>query len=167
MKLIKVVVIITFMIVLMINSKLQAQALPLPGDIAAKLLVKVIEFEKNISKQDIVIYVQGAPDVAKELEKMIGQAGIVKVVSGPSLPASKPTIYFVNNAGHLAEALKYTRQNKVLSVSNYPSFVPTGVTLGLGVGQDNKAKIILNVTASEEEGVDWEPAIMKVAKIVK
>jgi len=167
MKLIKSIVIITFIILLMFNCKIQAQVLPLPGDIAAKLLIKVIGFEKNISKQDIVIYVQGAPDVAKEFQKLIGQAGIIKVVSGPSLPASKPTIYFVNNAGHLAEALKYTRENKVLSVSNYPSFVPTGVTLGLGVGQDNKAKILLNVTASEQEGLNWEPAIMKVAQIIK
>ena len=167
MKLIKSIVIIAFAFLLIIFSKLQAQVMPVPGDIAAKLLVKVIEFEKNISKQDISIYVQGAPDVAKELKKMVGKAGIVKVVSGPSLPESKPTIYFVNNAGHLAEALKYTRENKVLSVSNYPAFVPTGITLGLGVGQDNKTKILLNVTASEQEGADWKPAMLKVAQIVK
>lgn len=167
MKLNKSIVIITFILLFILSSKIPAQALPIPGNVAARLLVKVIEFEKNISKKDITIYVQGAPEVANELKKFVGQAGITEVVSGSSLPESKPTIFFISNAGYLADAIKYTQDNKVLSVSNYPAFVTSGITLGLGVGEDNKAKILLNVKSSEKEGLDWNPAIMKVAQIIK
>ena len=167
MKLIKIVVFIFISLLFIDSNQVQAQVYPIPGDIAARLLVKVIDFEKNISKKDITIYVQGAPDIAKALQKYVGQAGITEVLSGSSLPTTKPTIYFVSNAGYLADVIKYTRNNKVLSVSNYPAFVETGITLGFGVGEDKKVKILLNVASSEEEGLEWKPAIMKVAQIVQ
>ena len=87
--------------------------------------------------------------------------------SGNSLPSSKPSILFVADNGKDDMATKYTQENKVLSATNIPDLVSKGVTLGFGVGSDNKPKILLNVNSSAKEGLDWNPAIMKVAQIVK
>ena len=153
--------------ILILNAQLPAQTKEAPASIAAALLVKVIGFEKNISSGDITIYVLGKSDVDEELTKIIGQANIKKVLSGNNLPSSKPSILFIANAGKLNAAIKYTQDNKILSVTNLPDLVSDGATLGFGVGTDNKPKILLNINSSAKEGLDWNPAIMKVAQIIK
>ena len=144
-----------------------AQTKEAPAPIAAALLVKVIGFEKNISAGDITIFVLGSGDITNELKKVIGQAKIKSVQSGNSLPSSKPSILFVADNGKADAAMKYTQENKVLSATNMPDLVSKGVSLGFGVGADNKPKILLNVTSSAKESLDWNPAIMKVAQIIK
>ena len=154
-------------LLLFLNSQVAAQTEEAPASIAAALLVKVIGFEKNLSTSDIKIYVLGSNDMADELKKVIGQAKIKTVQSGNSLPSSKPSILFVADEGKADDATKYTQENNVLSATNIPDLVSKGVTLGFGVGSDNKPKILLNVTSSAKESLDWNPAIMKVAQIIK
>ncbi len=167
MKFIKHKFLLTVSLLVVFNGLLTAQVNEAPAPIAAALLVKVIGFEKNISAGDITIYVLGSGSMASELKKVIGQANIKSVQSGNSLPSSKPSILFVTDDGKTDVTTKYTQENKVLSATNIPDLVSKGVTLGFGVGSDNKPKILLNVTSSAEEGLDWNPAIMKVAQIIK
>jgi hypothetical protein len=167
MKFIKLIFLLTVGCLLVFNGFLLAQVNEAPAPIAAALLVKVIGFEKNISAGEITIYVLGSNDISNELKKVIGQANIKTVQSGNSIPSSKPSILFVADNGKDDMATKYTQENKVLSATNIPDLVSKGVTLGFGVGSDNKPKILLNVNSSAKEGLDWNPAIMKVAQIVK
>jgi len=37
-----------------------------------------------------------------------------------------------------------------------------GISLGIGL-EDGKPKILLNLSASKDEGIDWNPAILKIA----
>jgi acylphosphatase len=158
---------LTVMFLFIYYGILLAQAEEAPAPIAAALLVKVIGFEKNISSGDITIYVLGSSEVTKELKKVIGQANIKNVQSGNDLPSSKPSILFLCNADKVEATIEYTRENKILSVTNIPDLVTEGVTLGFGVGNDNKPKIFLNINSSAKEGLNWNPAIMKVAQIIK
>jgi hypothetical protein len=167
MKYFKSIVLITLSFLLIIGNNLRAQVNAAPAQISAILLVKVIGFEKNISKNDISIYVLGSPPIADALQKVVGQANIKNVASGNDLPTSKPNILFVCSAANLGNAIKYSQENKVLTVTNYPSFVQSGVTLGFGVMDDKRAKILFNINSSAKEGLDWNPAIMKVAQIIK
>jgi hypothetical protein len=144
-----------------------AQEKEAPANIAAAMIVKVIGFEKSTSSGDISIYVFSAPEVAVELKKVIGQANLKSVEAGDALPTSKPSALFVGNAAKADAAIKYTRDNKILSVTSLPELVAKGVTLGFGVGEDNKPKILLNLTSSAAEGLDWNPAILKVAKAIQ
>jgi acylphosphatase len=155
------------LLLLFLNTQVSAQTKEAPASIAAALLVKVIGFEKNISAGDITIYVLGSSSMASELKKVIGQAKIKTVDSGNSLPSAKPSILFVADNNKADAAMKYTQENKVLSATNIPDLVSKGTTLGFGVGADNKPKILLNVTSSAKEGLDWNPAIMKVAQVIK
>ena len=105
--------------------------------------------------------------MTKELQKIIGQANIKNVESGNNLPSTTPSILFVCDKSKVDEAIKYTQDNKILSATNLPDLVTGGVTLGFGVGDDNKPKILLNINSSAKEGLNWNPAIMKVAQIIK
>lgn len=167
MKFIRQIILLTIGFLIIMNSKLPAQPKEAPAAIAVALLVKVIGFEKDISSGDITIYVLGSSDVTKELKKVIGQANIKSVQSGNDLPSSIPSILFICDVKKAEKATKYTQDNKILSVTNLPDLVTEGVTLGFGVGSDNKPKILLNINSSAKEGLNWNPAIMKVAQIIK
>lgn len=153
-------------------STLSAQVQDAPANVAAALLVKLAAFEKNIaSGGDVSVYVMGAPEVAKELEKGIGQkigsATLTSVNSGDAVPGAKPSILYVGDKSKVSVATEYTHANKVLSMTGIPSLVNDGITLGFGVGSDGKPQIKLNLSSTVVEGASWNPAIMKVAKTVK
>jgi hypothetical protein len=132
----------------------------------------VAAFEKNIaSGPEVKIYVLHAPEVAAELEKgigtKIGNAVLKSVQSGQSLPGQPVNILVLGGAADLNAALNYTRTNHVLSITGSQDLMPKGVTVGIGIGNDGKPMIRLNLTSTIEEGLSWNPAIMKVAKTVK
>ncbi|MCZ6677982.1 MAG: YfiR/HmsC family protein [Candidatus Poribacteria bacterium] len=154
------------------NTQLYAASKDAPPKIVAVLIVKLIAFDKKIggSAKDLTIYVMGAPNVAKALEKgigkKIGKATLKNVVQGDGLPENKPDVFYVGDASKVDEASNYTRSNKVLSVTGIVELIPKGISLGMGVGDDGKPKILLNLTAAKSEGIDWNPAILKVASEV-
>lgn len=152
---------------IMQNSFAQKEA---PTSLAAALVMKLAGFNSKI-KGDVSIYVIGSNALADELKKGIGKnigGGVLKEVkSGDDVPSSKPSIVFIANAGKAGAAVGYCKKNKVMSVTNIPTLASKGVSLSIGVGDDGKPKIILNVTASADEGADWNQAIMKVAETIK
>jgi hypothetical protein len=149
-----------------------SQILDAPQNIAAALLIKLSAFEKTISSTgDVMVYVLGAPDVASELQKVvgqsIGQSRLAKVKSGENIPAEKPDILYIGKTSKLTQAIAYTRNNKILSITGMPNLVMEGVTLGIGVGSDGRPKVVLNLSSTVEENLTWNPAIMKIARIIK
>ncbi len=142
------------------------------ASVSGALFLKLVPMEKNLaSVGDIIVYVLGNEEVAAELKKGIGKSiggsTLKNVLSGTDLPAEKPSCMFVGNPDKVNDAIAYTRAKKILSVTNDPGLVTKGVTLGLGIGGDGKPKILLNISSSSEEGLDWNPAIMKIAQVVK
>lgn len=150
-----------------------AAAQQAPPSVVAALTIKLMAFEKSLggSAHDLTIYVLGAPAIADELKVGIGagvgSAKLVNIQRGDGLPATKPSVLFVGNAAKAGEAIQYARTNKVLTVTGLPALVSKGVTLGIGLGDSGRPEITLNLSASAAEGLDWNPAIMKVAKTIK
>lgn len=154
----------------MSDAGFDAKIMNAPAKIVAPMIGKLLAFEKNIAG-NITIYVLGAPDVAAEFEKgigkTIGRATIVKVDQGPDLPATKPTILYIGDAVKVRQVLQYTQAEKVMSTTGQPALVQSGVALGIGIGEDGKPKVLLNVTTSEREALNWNPAIYEVAQLIK
>ena len=159
-------------VLFLICGQAVAQLKKPPADISAAMLIKVADFEKKISDgRDVSIYVLGAPEVAAELRKgigrSIGKSVLRSVEAGSDLPATTPSILYVDASARVSEVIGYTRRNKILSATGNPDLVGKGITLGFGVGKDGKMKILLNSTSSGEEGLEWNPAIFKIAKMVQ
>jgi hypothetical protein len=165
----KTFILIWFSALVLLRSPLFPQVQTAPPGLAATLIVKLAAFEKGISSSPgVTIYVLADPKVAVELEKgvgtAIGQSRLSSVLSGTRLPAEKPSILFVGGGARPEEAIAYSRSQKILSVTANPEWIARGVNLGVGVGNDGKPKVLLNLTATAEENCDWNPAIMKLAK---
>jgi hypothetical protein len=154
------------------HSPLLSQAGDAPANVAAALLVKAAAFERRTAGGgDVSVYVLGGRDVAAELKKGTGQAlgaSVLKTVQeGADLPSAQPTILFIGDKAKAADAIAYCRTRKVMSAAASPDLVKKGVSLGFGISGGGSPEIWVNLKASLEEGLDWNPALMKVAKTVQ
>lgn len=139
-----------------------------PPKLQAALLIKLLAYYTNLGADPFVIHVIGAPEVASELKahvgKTAGKATLNDVTTSNGLPTGGAKVVYVGSG--VAEAIAYTASNKVLSVTGVPGYVTEGVTLGISI-ENKKPKIILNLTSSKNEDINWNPAILKVAATIK
>ena len=146
-------------------------------ELASKIIVKVMTLDQDLLKKTggkLEIGVIGSPEAVTAFTKLKGSAidkdasvSIAEVTAYESMPPSaKPTLIFVGANADPAAVTKYTRGNQVLSVTNVASFVERGVTLGIEMN-DNKPKVLLNLTSSESEGLNWDPKILKISRTIR
>jgi hypothetical protein len=154
-----------------------ARAQEVDVDLASKIILKIMMLDQDLQKKTggkIEIGVIGSPEAVQAFTRLKGSAidkdssiSVGEVVAFDALPpGQKPTIVFVGSAADPAAVTKYTRGNRVLSVTNVSGFVDKGVTLGVGL-ENNKPKVLLNLTGSESEGMNWDPKILKISKTVR
>lgn len=142
-----------------------------PADIQAALTLKLLAFhEKLSSSSNITVYVVNGSEYAhilkKAIGKPIGSSTLSSVIEGDDVPGEKPSVIYLGNSSKLDDILSYSRSNDILSITGDPSLISKGVTLGFGVSQE-KPKILLNLSSSKLEDINWNPAILKVAITTK
>lgn len=156
---------------------LVAQAQTVDVELASKIIVKIMMLDQDLQKKTggkLEIGVIGSPQAVAAFTKLKGSAidkdasvSITEVIAYDSMPPSaKPTLIFVGEGADPAVVTKYTRGNQILSVTNVASFVERGVTLGIEM-ENNKPKVLLNLTSSESEGLNWDPKILKISRTVR
>ena len=142
-----------------------------PPKLQAGLFLKLLAFNKGLaSGGDISIYVMGSPEFAAEMKtsigRPVGQAKIGAVIQGDTLPAERPEVIYVANASMTDTVIEYARANHIMSITGRPDQVEKGVTLGVGV-LEGKPRVLLNLTSSKQEGIDWNPALLKISTVIK
>ncbi|MFH2037016.1 MAG: YfiR family protein [Candidatus Zixiibacteriota bacterium] len=165
-------VFILMLVFLLSGNSLLAEDKPAPANVAADMTTKLLKMENKTSQAgDITIYVMGDPDVAAILEELIGmeigKSKIDKITMGDDLPKTKPTVLFIGDESKVDKAVEYTRAEKILSVTGIPNLISKGVSLGIGISETLNFKIIINLPASNQEGLDWNPAILKLATVIE
>lgn len=144
----------------------------LPAKLAAALVLKIASFEKGVAKAgDVNVFVVNDAELQKELEKLVGQkigsSELAKVRGGDSLPSSPPNIMVIGNSPSAIDAVNYAKSTKILSMTGSTEALKSGVAVGLVLGDNKKPKILLNLSTSTASSLKWNPAIMKVAKVIK
>lgn len=151
---------------LLLASPVSAQEAP--PKLQAALIMKLLAFYTNLGDKPFTVYVLGSDAVAGELQGLVGQksgkATLNKVEAGDTIPGDKYDVIYVGK--DVADAIAYSQSNKALSVTGKNGFVNDGVTLGIGV-EGNKPKILLNLSSSKSEDINWNPAILKVAATIQ
>lgn len=138
-----------------------------PAKFQAALFVKILAMCTNLGNEPFTVHVVGAPDVAKELKALIGnavgKASLAGVTEGSGPPSKAVKVVYVGD--NVAQMIAWTQENKALSITGVPAYVNEGVTLGVGL-EDRKAKILLNLSSTKAEGINWNPRILKVAATI-
>src|SRR6056297_474906 len=156
---------------LLIFNIAYAQLKKAPPSQIPQAIIQACVFEKSISTQDeITIYVMGSEKIADVLKMYVGQklgnSTLTEVKVGQKAPSDKPTMLFLGDPELLNRATAYCQENGVLSITNMPSMVQAGVSLGIGIDEAGSLKLLLNPKAADKERTNWNLAIMKLAIIV-
>jgi hypothetical protein len=135
--------------------------------------LKIISMQKQFSgkSEGITVYVLGDNNVAKAFqavtEQQFGSMKLARVLFGEDLPAEKPDVLFIGDRNKADQAIKYTRENKVLSMARSDRLIPKGVTLTIYTSPDGGTVITMNMSGALLEGIDVNPATLKVARVAK
>ena len=155
-----------------------AHAQDIEAALASKIILKVLLFDEDIEQKTqnhVVVGVIGSDAAYEAFLSLKGQKidqgrdlVVSEVVLYEKIPGAseRPTVLFVGSGANPQEILSFTRSNKVLSATNVASFVHQGVTVGVTV-QNSRPRVLLNLVGSEEEGMNWNPKILKIARIIK
>jgi hypothetical protein len=138
-----------------------------PANLQAAIIMKLLPYYTNLGDGPFTIHVIGDSAVANEFKskwqgKAAGKATLNAVTEGDTPDAGAKVIYVGKD---VVAAIAHSQGNQVLSVTGNAKFVADGVTLGIGI-EAGKPKILLNLSSSKAEGVNWNPAILKVAETI-
>lgn len=68
--------------------------------------------------------------------------------------------------GHVTQIHDWCLENKVIPVTPVPDFVERGLAIGVVVHK-NKARLMVNLPATESLGMRLAPEVLKLAKVVR
>ena len=140
--------------------------------VLAETILKLISFKKRCSSKssEITVYVLGSEEAAKEPDKMIGtrvgNATLKKVEKGAELPEDIPDVFYIVDDTKLFSAIMFTRTQKILNVTDLTNMAEKGVTLNIATAEDGSPSNAIILTASKEADLDWNPVILKIARVV-
>ena len=152
-----------------------ARAEQIDMDLASKIILKVMMLDKDIHRKtggEIVVGVIGSRSATRSFRALKGQPidrrslmHVAEVIEYDKLPpvSEAPTFLFAGADADPSEVMRYTRDNDLLSVTTVAGHVDKGITLGIGV-EENRPKILLNLTGSKAERMSWDPKILKISR---
>jgi len=151
------------MLAISVLASQAANAARIPANAEATVVTKVMALEQKIaSSEEVSIHVIDAPEVAEALEKRIGRkigiGKLVKVTSSKSLPTQPVSAIYIGSKKVLDEALAYSRENNILSVTGVDSLKGLGVSLEVDLFA-GKPNIAINTASATEEELTFDVAL--------
>jgi hypothetical protein len=181
------------LLVLFLISPLTGEEIPVPLDLQAKLLLKILTFDRNLEKRAdsaVVVGIVYNPEdtdskkVKSEFSKALGKYSDKKVKGLPvsqiglkysswanllnNIRSYNVSVLYVTsgNSDNLEEILKASRADSVLTVTGVLKYVEEGVSIGIGL-KENKPQIMVNLSSAEAEGTDFSSQLLRLAKVIE
>ncbi|MBU2583915.1 MAG: YfiR family protein [Bacteroidetes bacterium] len=168
-----------------------AQGMEIPATIQISILLKTLSFDRKLSERsgdelNMLIIYQGNYTTSqlanKEVSEALNKLSINKVEGIPI------KYYFLNidESNLLSAVIKYeinliyvcplrgislktitsiSREKSIISFTGIPSYVESGISIGVGLKRD-KPQIVINLTSSKAEGADFSSQLLKLSKVI-
>lgn len=164
-----------------------------PFDLQAKLLLKILTFDRNLETRvdsAVVVGIVYQPGYRQserarsELSAALDKYSDKKV---KGLPVSVVTIRYLSrldlmakvrsenvsvlyvtscDSAHLEEIIKVARENHILTISSEKSHVEEGISLAVGL-KENKPQITINLSSAKAEGCEFSSQLLKLAEVLE
>lgn len=178
-------------LVLFSFSHLAGEETCVPFDLQAKLLLKILTFDRNLEKRADsavvvgIVYKPGSEEsekarseFSKALEKYSGKRvkGFplshisLKYLSWSDLAAKMKTynvsVLYVTpgDSVYLRGVIKASRAESVLTATGITKYVEKGVSIGIGL-KGNNPQISVNLASAKAEGANFSSQLLKLVKL--
>jgi YfiR/HmsC-like len=178
----------------MISMSLSARAADLPANFQSLFLLRILAYDRNLKTRAgdavsiLVIYQDGndASDAMKgEIVRAVTKVAKDTQVSG--LPVRISAVAYADATGldaaitsakasalylcpgldaSLGAIADVTHRRSVLSFTGVEPWVTKSVAIGL-VARESKPAVIVNLAASKAEGADLDPALLRLAEVIR
>lgn len=172
---------------------LTAQEIAVPVDVQVPLLVKILDFDRNLSTRargEVVLGVlcQGkfrtsaavAGEVQREVSRLAGatigglrvRVVVIDLDTTPNLAAAlhrlQVTVLYVSplRAVEVGSVTTASRAAQITTLTGVPRYVETGLAIGIDM-KGERPQIVVNLAASRAEGADLNAQLLKLARIVQ
>ncbi len=160
-----------FLIILATTSiqHCSAQNMPVPENIQAALLPKVLKFNSNFSDKNPIRLLLVYDNISQKSKDLmiqdLDQSFDIKAIKLEELYTSIKNTDIVYFMPGLQLAAEICKEHKVLSVSGISQYAENGnVSLAFGL-LNNKPKIFINLTSMEQEGQTISSEILRISKV--
>lgn len=172
---------------------LAAQEVAVPVDVQVPLLVKILNFDRNLTTRahgEVVLGVlcQGkyrtsadvAGEVQREARRLAGatigglqvRVVVIDLDETPDLVAAlhrlHVTVLYVSplRAVDVGSVTTASRAAQVTTLTGVPRYVETGLAIGIDM-KGERPQIVVNLAASRAEGAELNAQLLKLARIVQ
>ncbi len=168
-----------------------AQGMEIPAKIQISIFLKTLSFDRKLSERsgdelNMLIIYQGnyTPSqlASQEVSEALNELSINKVEGIPI------KYYFLNidEFNLLSAVIKHkinliyvcplrgislktitsiSREKSIISFTGIPSYVESGISIGVGLKRD-KPQIVINLTSSKAEGADFSSQLLNLSKVI-
>jgi hypothetical protein len=164
----------------------RAQEVPVPADLQAKLFLRILGFDRNLSREGelrVGILVQrrhrASLEAGEELARAFGRlpAGekAVEVVLLDAETASVKELLTDRRldavcvmplrAVAIEDVAVAARDRKVRTLTGVPGYLSRGLGAGVGL-RDQRPEVLINLAAARAEGADYSSQLLAFARLV-
>lgn len=171
-----------------------AEEMPVPIEVQVPLIMKILTFDRNFEQNfetDVTIGIVYVPGDSSSLEvrdhlsswleqsadktlktrpvKYISVAYNTKSELEQAITSHNVNLLYITpgNSEHLNTLLTISQTNQIITVTGVPGYVEQGVSIGLGLKENQKPKIQINLASSKSEGVAFEAKLLKLAEVIR
>ena len=152
-------------------QKLSAQVMPVPINIQAALMSKVLKFNSKLAEKSsikiLIVYNADSKICKDEMVAELVKSMEVKAINPSELEASikgYDVVYFMPGA---QENWNLCKENKVLTISGISKYTEDGsVSIAFGLLND-KPKIFVNISSLKAEEQNLSSDLLRIAKVYK
>jgi hypothetical protein len=171
-----------------------AQPMPLPAESQVPLLLKILtydrHFETKAGREVVVgiVYVAGDPEsrnaaeevgqtfykfAGKTVKKIPVKFVMVEYTSAAEVEklfkAQNVKVVYVTpgNARNIVDLVRISQANGLTSATGVPEYVKKGIAVGVGMRQDKKPQIHINLKSSKSEGSEFDASLLQIAEVQK
>lgn len=166
----------------------------MPASIQVPIFLKILTFDRNFDNRVksrlkiAIVYVEEDPasqragkEIASALDsytdKTIKKLPISYVLTRYTteqkmmdlVKSQEIDVFYLapGTSKHLAAFLRISREYQIITMTGVPEYVAKGVAVGLDLGDDNKPRILINLTSAKLEGVVFDANLLRLATLLQ
>lgn len=154
-----------------LGNSVFSQNIPVPENIQAALLTKVLKYNPQIPQNKrvriLIVYDNSSQNSKDEFIKGLGGLMDIKAVYPSEIEQNITNFHAVYFMTEIQNYAALCKKYKILSVTGLAKYVEQGeISLGF-VTQNNKPIIVINLTSLDREGQSFSSDILRISKIYK